>query len=274
MQTTVTPDQIESYQDNGFLIYRNLLSAEELAEFTAAVLDAISSMGKRKIIDGPKMEEGDTFYDRVFIQRLNLWQISDTVKRFLHSPELGKMAAQLAGVDGVRIWHDQALIKEPFANPSAFHLDCPSWPFSSRDAVSIWIALADATVENGCMFFLPGTHKGAEFDRNAAFGPEMAGLLTVYPEWREIEPVPVALKAGDCSFHNGLLAHGANANMTLTRRSAMTAAFMPDGSTFNGFQGTLPDDYFKTLTVGDVLNNEDQNPLVYSSVIAGDAAES
>ena len=43
----------------------------------------------------------------------------------------------------------------------------------------------------------------------------------------------------------------------------MTCGYMPDGSTFNGLQNVLPDSYFKTLEVGDVLDNDDQNPLIY-----------
>ena len=69
---------------------------------------------------------------------------------------IGKMAAQLAGVDGIRIWHDQALIKRPWANPTAWHLDTPFWSFSDRNAISIWVALDNATLENGCLFFIPG----------------------------------------------------------------------------------------------------------------------
>ena len=81
----------------------------------------------------------------------------------------------------------------------------------------------------------------------------------------EIDPVPVPMKAGDCSFHNGLVAHGAGANMTRGRRIAMTCAYMPEGSTFNGQKNILPKDYFESLKIGDVLENDDQNPIVYST---------
>ena len=60
----------------------------------------------------------------------------------------------------------------------------------------------------------------------------------------EIDPISVPMKAGDCSFHNGLTAHGAGCNMTRGRRIAMTCAYMPEGSTFNGQRNILPKDYF------------------------------
>jgi ectoine hydroxylase-related dioxygenase (phytanoyl-CoA dioxygenase family) len=80
----------------------------------------------------------------------------------------------------------------------------------------------------------------------------------------EVDSVAAPMKAGDCSFHNGLVAHGAGANMGRGRRIAMTAAFMPEGSRFNGRRDILPQDYFETLKEGDILDNDNQNPLLYS----------
>jgi ectoine hydroxylase-related dioxygenase (phytanoyl-CoA dioxygenase family) len=65
-------------------------------------------------------------------------------------------------------------------------------------------------------------------------------------------------------LHNGLTAHGAGANMTPRPRRAMTCGYMPDGSTFNGTRNVLPQEYFDSLQVGDVLNNQTINPLIWS----------
>jgi ectoine hydroxylase-related dioxygenase (phytanoyl-CoA dioxygenase family) len=172
------------------------------------------------------------------------------------------MVAQLAGVDGIRIWHDQALIKRPWANPTAWHLDTPFWSFSDRNAISIWVALDNATLENGCLFFLPGSHKLTSFDK-ITIGRNMDGIFEVYPQLKNTAPVAAPMMAGSCSFHNGLTIHGANANMTNGFRRAMTCAYMPEGNTFNGEPNILPDSYLNTLNIGDPLNNNDQNPLIY-----------
>ena len=71
------------------------------------------------------------------------------------------------------------------------------------------------------------------------------------------------MKAGSCSFHNGLTVHGANANMTSGFRRAMACAYMPDGNVFNGEHNILPDAYVNSLQPGDLLNNDEQNPLIY-----------
>jgi len=102
----------------------------------------------------------------------------------------------------------------------------------------------------------------ARFD-NVGIGENLGDLFKVYPEMAGIDPLPFPMKPGDCSFHNGLTAHGAGANMTRGRRIAMTCAYMPDGSTFNGTKNILPDHYFNSLKAGDVLNNDAFNPIVH-----------
>ena len=265
MKTSLTPDQIKKYQDDGFIHIPGFLSPEEVVTLKAAVIEAAKSMGKRKVAgDGIDFEDKDDYYTKVFTQRLNLWKINNTIKSFMLNPELGKMICKLEGQEGFRVWHDQALIKEPWGNPTAWHLDNPYWSFFSKHSISVWIALEDATPYNGCMYFIPGTHKIAGYD-NRNIGQELGALFQVYPKMGEIDPVPVPMKAGDCSFHNGVAAHGAGANMTRGRRIAMTCAYMPEGSTFNGQRNILPEAYFNSLKVGDVLENDEQNPIVYSS---------
>jgi len=262
MKTDVTQQQLEEYQENGFIIIEDFLSEDELASWREMVDEAVAQRGNRKLADG-SMEDGeDEYYDNVFVQRINLWQDHQGIREIILNEKLGKMAATLAGVDGIRVWHDQALIKQPYGNPTGWHLDNPYWSFHTQHSLSIWVALDDATLENGCLYFLPGTHKLATFD-NVDIGANIGGLFEVYPEWRNIEPVPAVMKAGSCSFHNGLTAHGAGANMTPHPRRAMSCAFMPDGSVFNGQQNILTDKQIAALEEGQPIQLDDQTPLIY-----------
>jgi ectoine hydroxylase-related dioxygenase (phytanoyl-CoA dioxygenase family) len=72
------------------------------------------------------------------------------------------------------------------------------------------------------------------------------------------------MKAGSCSFHNGLTIHGAGANMTNGFRRAMTYAYMPEGATLNGIKNILSDEQVGKLNIGDLLNDNNQNPLIHS----------
>jgi phytanoyl-CoA hydroxylase len=267
-----TDEEKRSYEDNGFVAVDPFLSPEELEEWRRVVDDAVAARGDQRfsfaIEEGPgsavrrETTEDREYYNRVFTQRVNLWQTDDAFKKLLFQPELGQFAGEMAGVDGLRIWHDQALIKQAYANPTAFHLDVPYWSFTSADAITIWVALDDATLENGCLYYVPGSHKAQKFD-NVDIGKEIGALFDVYPNWRDIAAKPCPVRAGGALLHNGLTFHGAGANMTPGRRRAITCAYMPDGSTFNGLQNVLPPDYLKRLAIGDLLDNEDQNPLVF-----------
>ena len=269
MNHQLTEDQIQSYRANGFIIIENFLSPEELEHWRKAVDTAVEERAGIKI-PGKNIKTGEAdginedsdYFAKVFDQLLNLWQTNEVVKKMMIDQRIGKMAAQLSGADGMRIWHDQALIKRPWANPTAWHLDTPFWSFSDRRAISIWVALDDATLENGCLFFIPGSHNITGFDK-ITIGRNMDGIFDKYPQLKNSKPVAAPMKAGSCSFHNGLTVHGANANMTSGFRRAMTCAYMPDGNVFNGEPNILPDAYVHGLQIGDLLHNDEQNPLIY-----------
>ncbi len=261
MRTELTVDHIDHYRTEGFVIVDEFLDADELNTWRTAVDDAVAKRQDRKLAHGDS-REGDSYYDKVFTQRLNLWMDHDGVRVIMLDRRLGQMAATLEGVDGIRIWHDQALIKQPWANPTGWHLDNPYWSFSSRHAISIWVALDDATPDNGSLYFIPGSHREANWE-NSPIGQNMGELFELYPQWATRASVGAPMRAGTCSFHNGLTAHGAGANMTPGLRRAMTCAYMPDGEVFNGQANVLPPEYLGTLKQGDVLENDEINPLLY-----------
>jgi len=271
MNCELTQEQIQYFKTNGFIVIEDFLSPEELEKWRSAVMQAVK---ERKGLKMPGKDvqvgkddginEDSEYFSKVFDQLLNLWQTNDQVKEIMLDERIGKMAAQLSGAEGIRIWHDQALFKRPWANPTSWHLDTPFWSFTDRRALSIWVALDDATLENGCLYFIPGSFKETSFE-NKGIGKNMDGIFEAYPQFAQVASVSAAMKAGSCSFHNGLTIHGAGANMTNGYRRAMTCAYMPDGNMFNGEPNILPEVYLKTLSVGDSLNNDEQNPLIYHS---------
>jgi ectoine hydroxylase-related dioxygenase (phytanoyl-CoA dioxygenase family) len=276
MREQVTESDIQAYRTNGFVAIPDFLSPAELEIWRELVDDAVAARGQTAIPGFPSTEdpavkarmtraqqEKARYYQQVFTQRVNLWQTDERVRGLILDERLGKVVAELAGVEGVRVWHDQALIKQPWSNPTAYHLDVPYWSFTSPEAISIWVALDDATCQNGCLYYIAGTHRSQKFD-NVGIGPELGAIFEVYPEWRDLPAAACPIPAGGALFHNGLTCHGAGANMTSGQRRAMTCAFMPDGSTFNGTRNILPQPLFDRLKVGDPLDDNSQNPLVFS----------
>lgn len=252
MRDRFSEQEIESYRTNGFLIVEDFLSSAELAHWREVVDIAVSE----DLVHQPSGSNS-----LVFTQRMNLRRVSAPVKALVEDPRIGQLAADLQGADAVRVYLDQVLVKEPYGLPTQFHLDLPWWSFDARQACTIWIALDDSTVENGCLYFVPGSQQ-LELAHRSDLGAELGAIFAAHPEIPA--PVPGALPAGGCSFHNARTIHGAGANMTPGRRRAFTVAFMPHGARFNGTRDvrSLGAEYLDTLREGDLLQNDDLNPIL------------
>ena len=254
MRSSLSDQDITDYRRDGFVAVPDFLSAGELATWRhvvdAAVSDTHSQAGTRR--------------KDVFTQRMQLRRTSSDAKRLVEDPRLGRLVAQLEDVDAVRIYLDQALVKEPYGSPTQYHLDLPWWPFDSPNSCTIWVALDDSTLENGCLYFVPGSHR-LGLTSAGDLGPDLGAVFAAHPEAAS-PPKPCPLPAGGASIHNARTVHGAGANMTPGRRRAMTVAFMPDGVRFNGTRDVriLGEEYASSLTDGDLLENDELNPVVYA----------
>lgn len=263
MNTQLTSKQIDYYQENGFLIIQEFLQGRELSLWQKVITKAVK--GFIKCDDLLKNQRVDNYYSNVFIQCVNLWKTDESVRELILNPDLGRMAADLVGTTGVRLYHDHAMVKQPWANPTNFHIDNPYDPFYSHQAIMFWIALDDATIQNGCLYFLPGTHKSSGFEVGGILGEVGVGeLFKEYPEWVGIDPFVAEMKAGDGVFISGLVAHAAGPNMTTHLRRAFAMLFMPEDATFNGKKSALPEEVFVKLKTGDILADDEHLPLIFS----------
>ena len=262
MNNQITKTQCKSYRDDGYIIIDDFLDDTELNIWQEAVEEAVAARENKRLPYETAQIPVKAQNEIVFQQRINLWMDHPGVRRLMFDDRIGKMAADLEGVEGIRIWHDQVLTKQPWANPTTWHQDNTKWSFSSAQAITIWVALDEVDARNGCMFFLPGTHR-RRLETDFPTGAPMNAIFAAYPDLTAIDPVAAELPAGGCSFHNGLTVHAAAANMSRHPRRAMTCAFMPDGATFNGTQNVLPDRLIERLQPGDVLNDDEQNPIIW-----------
>src|SRR5690349_269738 len=108
MNTQVTQAQIDFYRENGFVVLDNFLTAEELEIWRAAVDGATQKRGQQRMANQDWKVDEESYYSKVFVQRVNLWQDNEPIRKLIVDSRLGKLAATLNGVDGVRLWHDQA----------------------------------------------------------------------------------------------------------------------------------------------------------------------
>lgn len=269
MKLDVSPDQVDTFDRDGFLVIEDALEAGELERWRAEVADAVA--GRLERGGRHNQYEGmDPYYAGVFTQAQHLTRRHQGLRELVYDPRLAELAARLVGATGMRLWHDQALIKEPYASQTSIHRDTPYWSMTTRRTVNFWFALDDATLENGCLWYLPGTHRQGDFT-HVEIGAGMGDLLAVYPEWRSIAAVPTPIRGGGLVIHNGMIAHGAGPNMTPGRRRAMTIAYFPDGETYNGRRDSLPTSYYDALNEGDPLDDDRYVPLLWSGTPVGSA---
>ena len=266
MKSNLSPQQIETYREDGFLVIEEFLSEHELFTWRDAIDESVSQRVGSHTISEPGGSQ-DTHYENVFVQCVNLWQSNTDMRSLVLDRRLGKLAADLTGARGMHLYHDHALIKQPWANSTNWHVDNPYDAFHSPNQIMLWIAIDEATIQNGCLYFLPGTHKTSRFETSNLEGldkPDIGCLFRVYPEWATIEPAATPMKAGSCVFISGMIAHAAGPNMTNLPRRAMSLVFMPQGATFNGRNTVMPDALVEKLKVGDVIEDDEVFPLLYS----------
>ena len=261
MRASVTTDEVRFYRESGFLVVGDLLDAGGLERWRGAVDGAVGGHG----VSGRDLDpEQSEYYDRVFLQRVNLWKTSVEVRELVLDGRFGRLAAALALTDEVRLYHDHALIKLPWANPTNWHADNPYDPYRSDEAIMLWIALDDADARNGCLHFLPGSHRRDRLDHGAALDEANVGaLLEANPEFAAIEPEMAEVAAGAGIFINGMTAHAAGANMSRRPRRAFSMLFIPGRCGYTGQAGALPAELVARLQPGDVLDDDEHLPMLY-----------
>jgi len=222
---TITVAQQEEFRVNGHILTRGLLSAAEVAAYRPVVADAV----KRLRTEKRRLSERDT-YGKAFLQVMNIWRTDEGVRRLVLSRRLGKVAADLLGVNNVRIYHDQALFKEPGGGPTPWHQDQYYWPLDTPDTVTMWMPLTDITMEMGMLTFASGSHrKGTVLDQQISDESELSYKRYIkenqYPVTR-----PAAMRAGDATWHYGNTVHSAPGNDSDKMREVMTIIYMADGA--------------------------------------------
>lgn len=227
--------EIRFFQDNGYLQIPHFFSSDEIVELGVA-LDKTVADKRARILGSDKEVPGD--YARVFNQMVNLWVDYSTIQKFTFNPKLAETARKLSRCKHLVLYHDHALIKPggEGSKETNWHQDAPYWPMEQVGALSAWIAVDDVTPDNGCMQFIPGSHKYGRL-APVPLGTDGASVLKTVVESGgavDVEPVVMDMKAGGVTFHHGCTFHYATSNRTARPRRAFAIIYIPDYITFNG----------------------------------------
>lgn len=256
----VSEHQIREFREKGHTLTRNVLSNAELDVYRPLIAEAALRYNPEK----RKLEERDT-YGKAFLQIMNLWREDERVRLYVLAKRFGKIAAELLGVENVRIYHDQALFKEPGGGPTPWHQDQYYWPIDTTNTVTMWMPMVDIDVEMGMLTFASGSHKrGFMFDFEISDESEQH-----YSDYIRDQNFPVErathMKAGDATWHYGFTIHNAPGNASDKMREVMTVIYLADGARVAPPKNQWQENDWKTWLmskpVGSLIDSE-LNPRV------------
>lgn len=216
----LTADQVAAFRRDGFIKLKQVLSPEALAHYGAEITRLTIALNTQ---DKP-LEERST-YDRAFLQVMNLWERSALVKRFVMGRRLGRLAAQLLEVDGVRLYHDQSLYKEPGGGITPAHADQYYWPLASDRTITAWIPLQAVPDDMGPLGFWARS-QSVEFGRGLGISDESEAKINANMARHGFSFSGGPFELGEVSFHLGWTFHKAGANRSGRPRSVMTVIYM------------------------------------------------
>jgi len=258
----LTNEQIQFYQKNRFIKLKQVFDEETLLFFNDAISKRVDLMNH----ESKPLEQRNT-YGKAFLQLFNLWTVDEVVKALIFSKRLARIATDLMQVNGVRIYHDQALFKEGGGGITPWHADQYYWPLETDKTVTAWIPLQETPLELGPLEFSAGSHQIIE-GRDLEIGDESEAVIQKKLKVTSFEHVIEAFDLGEVSFHSGWVFHRAGANSTNEMRKVMTVIYMdknmvlknPDNKNqINDWHTWCPG-----ATIGEVINTP-LNPILYQN---------
>ncbi len=237
----LSPAQIERYREEGYLAGVDLLAPEQVAELARRL--ELLRCGLHEHMDRLYEVEADYLArpGEVVFHFLGAWLVDPWFHDILFSPQITVPVSQLLGTRRVRFWHDQVFYK-PAHHPGVvpWHQDYSYWTRATPpNHITVNIVLDDATLESGCVHYVPGSHRWGLLPK-VPFGGDMDALKETLPEdLRDaFRPVPALGRAGQASIHHSHILHGSYRNSSDRPRRAVVLNYM--GAETRSADGTQP----------------------------------
>jgi ectoine hydroxylase-related dioxygenase (phytanoyl-CoA dioxygenase family) len=263
LETTynLTQEQIDFFKKYKYIKLKEVLNDETLRFSTKPITEQVNLMNT----DKTALEDRST-YDKAFLQLFNLWKENVFVKELVFSKRLAKIASDLMQVDGVRLYHDQALFKEAGGGITPWHADQYYWPLESDKTITAWMPLQETSLDMGPLEFSAGSHILVE-GRELEIGDESEEIIQKRLQSTKFKHIVEPFDAGEISFHSGWVFHRAGANLSDQMRKVMTVIYMDKDMILKNPENKNQVHDWNTwcpgATVGEVINSS-INPIIYS----------
>jgi len=224
-------EQVQFFSEQGYLAGVRMLDDEQI-EILRQEFEALmnpSHEGRQLFYEYNSNESADP--SRILFHALGGWRVALGFHDLLWNPAFLMPASQLIS-GAVRFWHDQIFYKPARSGGVvAWHQDYSYWTRTQPMAhLSCWIGLDDSTPENGCLHYVPGSHRWNLLPITG-LADNMDAIQTVLTEEqkKQFKPVAIELKRGEASFHHPLMVHGSYENSTDKPRRAVVINVIRDG---------------------------------------------
>ena len=260
---SVTPAQVKYFSENGFIKIKNIFDASVIDYMNIVISKEVDRLNNQQI----PLEERDT-YGKAFLQIMNLWTHTSAVKDIVFSKKIAQIATGLMQTTGVRLYHDQALFKEPKGGHTPWHADQYYWPLDTENTVTAWIPLQATPLNYGPLEFSAGSNR-LTAGRDKQISDESQAFLEAELKNHKFEHVIAPFDIGEISFHRGWLYHRAGPNVSGNMRKVMTMIYMDKDTVLktpeNHNQQADWDTWCPGATVGQIVNTP-LNPVLYETV--------
>lgn len=213
-------EAVEHYKEFAWIKLKDVLESDVIAHFDRIITEAVVRLNTQHL----PLSERDT-YGKAFLQVTNLWTREEGVRPLVFSPRLAGIAAQLMEVEGVRLYHDQALYKEAGGGYTPWHADQYYWPLASEKSITAWIPLQETPLEMGALEYSAGSHH-LTIGRDQAISDESEQLIDDALKASDCTHVVEPFSLGEVGFHAGWLFHRAAPNTTDRPRRVMCVIYM------------------------------------------------
>jgi ectoine hydroxylase-related dioxygenase (phytanoyl-CoA dioxygenase family) len=256
----LTSQQIEHFRTQGFVKLKDVLSREVLDYYGQEITRQVIRLNTQQ----KPMSERNT-YEKAFLQIGNIWLKSEIAKEFVFSKRLARIAADLMGTRGVRLYHDQALYKEAGGGITPWHADQQYWPLSNSNSCTVWVPFQHTPIEMGPLAFAAASHT-FEWGRDLAISDESEAKLQQKLAEQNFRYEESPFDLGEVSYHYGWTYHRAGPNTSGLPRAVMTVIYIDDemrvakptnASQENDWKHCLPG-----TKIGDLCDTP-INPLLY-----------
>jgi ectoine hydroxylase-related dioxygenase (phytanoyl-CoA dioxygenase family) len=260
---SVTPAQVKYFSENGFIKIKNIFEPAVIDYMNIVISKEVDRLNNQQI----PLEERDT-YGKAFLQIMNLWTHTSAVKDIVFSNKIAQIATGLMQTAGVRLYHDQALFKEPKGGHTPWHADQYYWPLDTENTVTAWIPLQATPLNYGPLEFSAGSNK-LTAGRDKQISDESQAFLEAELKRHAFNHVVEPFDVGEISFHRGWLYHRAGPNVSGNMRKVMTMIYMDKDTVLktpeNHNQQADWDTWCPGATVGEIVNTP-LNPVLYETV--------